>query len=73
VSTEIRDYDRSWPDVARLAASELTAGLPGRFVAVEHIGSTAVPGLPAKPVIDLMAAADDLDAVTAGEEALLTP
>jgi GrpB-like predicted nucleotidyltransferase (UPF0157 family) len=30
---------------------------------IEHVGSTAVPGLVAKPVIDLMAQVDDLDAV----------
>ena len=40
------------------------------FDAVEHIGSTSVPGLAAKPVVDLMAAAAGLDAVAAAGDAL---
>jgi GrpB-like predicted nucleotidyltransferase (UPF0157 family) len=70
VTVQIHDYDPAWPDLARLAANELTAALPGRFAAIEHVGSTAVPGLAAKPVIDLMAAADDLQVVTAVEDVL---
>ena len=50
----IVEYDPSWP--ARFA--DLRAGIEaviGRWVvAVEHVGSTAVPGLAAKPVIDIM-------------------
>jgi GrpB-like predicted nucleotidyltransferase (UPF0157 family) len=38
----------------------LREAAPGLFVKIEHIGSTAVPGLAAKPVIDLMAAVHDL-------------
>ena len=57
---EIADYDPSWPrrfgaEAARLA--EIVAGLE-----LHHIGSTAVPGLAAKPIIDMMAEVDDLDA-----------
>jgi dephospho-CoA kinase len=57
----VTDDDPTWPAqaarlVARVAA---TAGDHGRGVA--HIGSTAVPGLPAKDVVDLQLLVDDLD------------
>ena len=32
----------------------LFAVLPGRFIAIEHVGSTAVPGLTAKPIVDIL-------------------
>ncbi len=53
------------PGRAEAACGELRDALPGLFTAIEHVGSTAVPGLPAKPVIDLMAAVVSLDQVTA--------
>jgi len=59
----VRDYDETWPDAADAACRELTAAVPGVFDAIEHIGSTAVPGLAAKPIIDLMAATESLDIV----------
>jgi GrpB-like predicted nucleotidyltransferase (UPF0157 family) len=65
---EVAEYDETWPVRAAAARAEL---IPlGLFAAVEHIGSTSVPGLAAKPVIDLMAAAADLDAVAARDDAL---
>jgi GrpB-like predicted nucleotidyltransferase (UPF0157 family) len=67
---EIRDYDPAWRDHASRAIEEVVAALPGRIVAAEHVGSTAVPGLAAKPVIDLMAATSDLDGVRAYEDQL---
>jgi len=70
VRIEIRDYDPAWPDLAARALDEVRAALPGLLTEAEHVGSTAVPGLAAKPVIDLMVATDDLDAVRATEEAL---
>ena len=59
----IADYDPAWPDLAAAAIAELRAALPHTIVEIEHIGSTAVPGLAAKPVIDLMAAVASLDTV----------
>ena len=52
--------DPGWSDRGRQLARELDALLaPWLLAGVEHIGSTAVPGLAAKPVLDLMAAVAD--------------
>lgn len=51
----IAAYDSRW--VAQFVAERdrLLDLLPGRFIAIEHFGSTAVPRLAAKPVIDILA------------------
>jgi GrpB-like predicted nucleotidyltransferase (UPF0157 family) len=60
---EIVAYDRSWPTLFRQEADVLRQALAAWLVGpIEHIGSTAVPGLAAKPVIDIMAAVQTLDA-----------
>lgn len=59
----ILDYDPEWPLQAAKAIEALNAAAPGLFAQIEHIGSTAVPGLAAKPIIDLMAAVESLDLV----------
>ncbi|MHB8184883.1 MAG: dephospho-CoA kinase [Dermatophilaceae bacterium] len=46
-------YDDSWPSAAARLIHRITVVLGERAVAVEHIGSTSVPGLTAKDVIDL--------------------
>lgn len=57
-------YDSCWPDRATDYADELQQVLgPWLLVPIEHVGSTAVPGIVAKPVIDLMAQVTDTDAV----------
>ncbi len=71
MTIEIRDYDPNWPALAVEAIDEVIGALPrGVITVAEHIGSTSVPGLAAKAVIDLMAATDDLDTVTAHEPVL---
>lgn len=47
---------RQWAVVAEQLAAEIRSALPGLAAAVVHIGSTAIPGLLAKPVIDLAVA-----------------
>lgn len=53
-------YDPSWPQLFDLEKSRLQAICSGAFLGIEHIGSTAVPTLSAKPVIDLMAGVHSL-------------
>jgi GrpB-like predicted nucleotidyltransferase (UPF0157 family)/chloramphenicol 3-O-phosphotransferase len=47
------DYDEAWPKLFREIAEPIQNTLTDIVVAVEHVGSTAVPGLAAKPVIDV--------------------
>jgi GrpB-like predicted nucleotidyltransferase (UPF0157 family) len=54
VRVEVVTYDPDWPtkfEVLRQTLSQALAGVP--VVGIEHVGSTAVPGLAAKPVIDI--------------------
>ena len=50
------EYDDGWPERYRIEASRIAGALGPDLVAIEHVGSTAVPGMPAKPVIDILAA-----------------
>ena len=48
-------YDAAWPDLFRREATRLEAALaPYATGPVEHMGSTSVPGLAAKPIIDML-------------------
>jgi GrpB-like predicted nucleotidyltransferase (UPF0157 family) len=60
---EIVPYDRRWPQMFRDEAAHLRACLPADVVGrIEHFGSTAVPGLAAKPVVDMLVEVTDLPA-----------
>lgn len=60
---EIDPYSAAWPERFELEAALLRSVLGPWLVSdIEHIGSTAVPGLSAKPVIDIMAPVQDLEA-----------
>jgi GrpB-like predicted nucleotidyltransferase (UPF0157 family) len=47
------DYDPVWPDLFAALGGDLRAGLGSIALRIDHIGSTAVPGLAAKPIIDV--------------------
>jgi GrpB-like predicted nucleotidyltransferase (UPF0157 family) len=54
-------YDSAWPRLFAEESERIRAALGNAVAAVEHIGSTAVPGLAAKPVIDVLAGLRTLD------------
>jgi GrpB-like predicted nucleotidyltransferase (UPF0157 family) len=52
-AVRIVDYDPAWPAQAAAELRRLKDGLGAVAVRLEHVGSTAVPGLAAKPILDL--------------------
>ncbi|HEY1574550.1 MAG TPA: GrpB family protein [Pseudonocardiaceae bacterium] len=62
----IVDYDPAWPARYDQQRDAILAVDSGWIVAIEHFGSTSVPGLAAKPVIDIAVAVRDVDEDGAG-------
>ena len=60
---KVLDYDPSWAQEFEAEKERLEGILEGNWLAIYHIGSTAVPSLCAKPVIDIMAVVRSLEAV----------
>jgi GrpB-like predicted nucleotidyltransferase (UPF0157 family) len=53
------EYDRGWPRRFSHEAAAIRAALGARALLVEHIGSTSVPGLAAKPILDVLLVVHD--------------
>ncbi|ROS21682.1 GrpB-like predicted nucleotidyltransferase (UPF0157 family) [Rathayibacter sp. PhB127] len=62
-------YDEGWPEAFREHQRRIAQALAALDVAIEHIGSTSVPGLAAKPIVDIAVAVPDITA----EEDYLDP
>ena len=56
----IADYDPVWPYVFRREAERISGALGSKAIRIEHAGSTSVPALAAKPVIDIVLAVADV-------------
>lgn len=54
-----------WPAEFARVRAELVGALPGWILSVDHVGSTSVPGLAAKPILDVSVAVPDLEAARA--------
>ena len=63
-------YDPTWPQRFQAASAEILAVANHLFLRLEHIGSTSVPGLAAKPTIDMMASVRRLPDGHAAQPAL---
>lgn len=62
---EIVPHDPTWAVAAAAEGAAITRALRGLKATVHHIGSTSVPGLAAKPILDLLLEADDMAALAA--------
>lgn len=68
---EIVPYDPQWPSHFSAAAEWLREVLRDEVVAIDHIGSTAIAGMNAKPLVDIDVTLTDLEAVSAAATALV--
>jgi GrpB-like predicted nucleotidyltransferase (UPF0157 family) len=62
------DYDPAWPERYRRQEAKIRAALGRAALSVEHVGSTSVPGLAAKPIVDILLVVED-----SGQEASYLP
>lgn len=65
----LAEYDPAWPDLFEREAGRIRTALGDRVLRVEHVGSTAVPGLAAKPIVDVLLVVAD----PAAEDAYVLP
>jgi GrpB-like predicted nucleotidyltransferase (UPF0157 family) len=69
---ELHSYDGRWVDLYRDHRERIRDALAAVDVEIEHIGSTSVPGLAAKPIVDIVVTVDDITAEEDFLDALLT-
>jgi GrpB-like predicted nucleotidyltransferase (UPF0157 family) len=55
----IADYDPAWPRRFHLEAAKIRSALGTAALSIEHVGSTSVPGLAAKPIVDILLVVED--------------
>jgi GrpB-like predicted nucleotidyltransferase (UPF0157 family) len=60
VAITVVDYDQQWPRRFEDTAERVRGVLGGKALSVEHIGSTSVPGLAAKPIVDMLLTVADV-------------
>lgn len=68
---EVTQYNPNWPYLYRQEARQIAAALANEIILLHHIGSTAIPGIQAKPVIDILAEVRDIERVDDYNQALM--
>ncbi|ROS77126.1 GrpB family protein [Cellulomonas sp. PhB143] len=69
---QLQGYDGRWADAYLEHRGRILEALGASDAQIEHIGSTSVPGLAAKPIIDIVVAVDDITAEEDYLDALLS-
>jgi GrpB-like predicted nucleotidyltransferase (UPF0157 family) len=71
-SSHVVDYDAAWPQLFQVIRNEIEPALEGVATTIEHVGSTSVEGLAAKPIIDIDVVVASADKIPAAVRALAT-
>ncbi len=68
LAVRLMPYDPRWPSQAEAEAARIRQAAPALHL--RHVGSTSIPGMPAKPILDLLAVAPDLSVLDLTRPAL---
>lgn len=71
IRVEIVPPNPAWPDAFQSESRRVALALGNNVTTIHHIGSTAIPGIYAKPVIDMLVEVRDLTQVDANESAMI--
>jgi GrpB-like predicted nucleotidyltransferase (UPF0157 family) len=69
---EVKPYNPAWPKSYRHEARQIVSVLAGEIMLIHHIGSTAIPGIKAKPVIDCLSEVHGIDKIDAFNSVMMT-
>lgn len=69
---EIEPYNSEWPKKFKEIADMLSKAFESKVIAIEHVGSTSIPGADAKPLIDVLVVVDDLENLKAEKETIIS-
>jgi len=70
LSVELHPPSPQWAEIAAAEAARLKSALGDVLLAVHHIGSTAIPGILAKPIVDLIPVVTNMPSLDAREDAI---
>lgn len=60
----LHPYTEEWPALFRAEVAHLQAAIGAHALDIQHVGSTSIPGLPAKPILDIGVAVENFEAAT---------
>ena len=69
-AVRLAPYDPAWAEQAEREGARILAAVGPAIASIQHIGSTSIPGILAKPIIDLMGIGPDLEAIESARPAL---
>ena len=64
-------YNPNWPDMYRQEARQIVKALSGQIILIHHIGSTAIPGIKSKPIIDCLIEISQIEEMDAYNPAMI--
>ena len=70
MSYRISEYDSSWPDTFKAIQGMLAGVFGTKALQIEHVGSTSVPGMTAKPIIDVLVIVPNIDELDTEKKAI---
>jgi GrpB-like predicted nucleotidyltransferase (UPF0157 family) len=68
---EVVPYNPEWPNLFLAESEDIRRVFGDEIVAIHHIGSTAIPGIKAKPIVDLLGAVQDINRVNRFNPAMI--